>query len=146
MTPCKTITLLGSTNLTAAASVTGDAVDLGGNYKHLAVLLSLTTMAGGGGAGDTLDVYIDVSPDGGTTWINAIHFTQITGAQAAQKQLAKLTEQGVQATAPVVVTADAASGVVRDVGFFNTIRERHVAVEGAGDINMTFNIKAHAKA
>lgn len=82
-------------------------------------------------AGDTLDVYVDVSPDG-VTWINAIHFPQIVGNASAQKHAVYLTTN-VSATATTNVTADLAAGNARPLGLTDHMQVRAVTAGlGAG--------------
>jgi len=66
-------------------------------------------------AADLLDVYVDVTPDNGVTWINAVHFPQITGVAAAQKHMAFLGPVASVA-ATINVTSDLAAGVIRQIG------------------------------
>ena len=74
-------------------------------------------------AGDTLDVYVDFSPDG-VLWINAIHFTQVLGNGGAKREIAKINANTGLATptAPLSVAADAASGAVRNMSLFEWVR------------------------
>jgi len=50
-------------------------------------LLNVTAAATA--AGDTLDVYVQASCDGGTTWDDFVHFTQVLGNGGAKKYLAR---------------------------------------------------------
>ena len=76
-----------------------------------------------GGTGGTLDVYLQVSPDAGSTWFDAIHWPQLA-AGAAQVMYKATIAARFQATsdAPVVVgsalnPALAAGVVVQGMGF-----------------------------
>lgn len=133
------ITLAASAARTTGAN--GTAVFVGGERVSLAFLLDITASATA--AGDTLDVYVDVSFDG-TTWINAIHFTQQAGNGAAKKEYAMLTASG-QAAAVTVVTADAASGVVRPDVWGAYYRARWALVDAGGaDTSHTFSVTGYA--
>ena len=103
------------------------------------ILFELTNAATD--VGDLLDVYIDVSPDSGVTWINAVHFTQILGNGAdAFKEWAFLnpTHTG---TATINVTTDAAAAVVRQIGFTDRIRVRaDVTADGDVTPDQTFTL------
>jgi hypothetical protein len=124
------------------ASANGDAFACEGNQRF-ALLFNLTVADTD--AGDTLDVFIDVSPDGGTTWINAIHFAQVIGTDAASKAWAVLdsANPGVDV---VAVTSDAAAGKVRPGLFGTHIRARWAIVDaGAVNASFTFSVKAFAQ-
>jgi hypothetical protein len=94
--------------------------------------------------GDTLDVYVDFSPDAGATWVNAIHFTQVLGNGGAKKELAKInanTGLGTP-TAPLNIAADAASGAVRNISLFEYVRYRGVMADADADGSFTWSLKA----
>jgi len=96
-------------------------------------------------ADDTLDVYVDFSPDGGLTWINAIHFTQVLGNGGAKKELAKInaTTGLATPTAPLNIASDAASGAVRNISLFEDVRYRAVIVDAdTDDASFTYSLKA----
>jgi uncharacterized protein (DUF58 family) len=114
-----------------------------GFWRRLVALLDITQSLTD--AGDTLDVYVDVSPDGGTTWLNAIHFTQQAGNGAAKKEFAVLDPSN-PGTACINVTADAASGAVRPALFGDALRARWVIVDsGDADQSHTFSVKVYVQ-
>jgi hypothetical protein len=94
--------------------------------------------------GDTCDVYVDVSPDGGTTWLNAAHFTQRLGnGTDAQRDYAVLYAN-TPGTAIVVATADAAATAVRPTLRGTAMRARWVIVDaGTDNASFTFSVKAY---
>src|SRR5512137_1537290 len=104
---------------TAVANSGGTAVQAG-DAKRIIVLLDLTATAGV--AGDTLDVYVDVSLDN-SKWLNAAHFTQLAGDAAALSAYVIL-DPSAPGTAPIVTTSDASSGVVRPSAWGAWIRGR----------------------
>lgn len=55
-----------------------------------------------GATGGTLDVYVQTSHDGGTTWVDLVHFPQLSAGAAAVRYVAHLSRAAVP-TAPVVV-------------------------------------------
>lgn len=114
-------------------STTGGAVSVPGDYTDAVFVLDVTALATE--TADKLDVYIDVSPDGGTTWLNAVHFTQQDGDGSAAKLVAKLSKGTPldDADATLAVTADAAESVVRNLFVGNTWRYRSVIVDSATD-------------
>lgn len=125
------------------ASTTGDAVRLPASYEEAIFVLDVTNADTD--ATDTLDVYIDVSPDG-VTWFNSTHFTQILGNGSAAKIAAKVTKGGdfADADAVLAITSDAAAGVVRQLGIMPFIRYRSVVVDAvADDATFTYSLTAH---
>jgi hypothetical protein len=114
-----------------------------GSWSRALVLLAVSD-ASLHEAGDTLDVYVDCSPDGGTTWINAIHFTQRAGdATGAKKEWAVLATAAPAATV-TDVSSDAASAAVRAYVLGNAMRARWaIADSGDGDSSHTFSVTAY---
>jgi len=95
--------------------------------------------------GDTLNVFIDFSPDGGSTWVNAIHFTEVLGNGGAKRELAKINANTglATATAPLNIAADAASGAVRNISLFENLRYRAVIADaGTDNASFTYSLKA----
>lgn len=132
------ITLAASAARTASANGTA-VTGLGWRNRYI-VLFDLTVADTD--AGDTLDVYIDVSLDG-STWLNAVHFTQIIGTDAASKRYAVL-DPSAPGTAEILVTADAAAGVVRPSLFGPQMRARWAIVDaGTDDASFTFSVVAY---
>jgi hypothetical protein len=113
-----------------------------GAYKRLMILLNVTSKASV--VGDTLDVYVDVSPDGGTTYVNAVHFTQLLGNGAASAEWAVLDPAGAAGTATVNVTTDAAAAAVRPALCGDHIRCRWV-IAGSGTHTFNFVCTAFAQ-
>lgn len=133
------LTLAASAARTSGAN--GSAVALH-DVSRLLVLLSITASATD--AGDTLDVYVDVSPDG-DTWLNAAHFTQQAGNAAAVKQFAVLDATNPGATV-TDVTSNANSGAVRPGLFGAYVRARWaIADSGDGNSSHTFSVVAYAQ-
>lgn len=128
--------------LTASAARTSNGSGGGvyiGHLSRLQVLLSITASATD--AGDTLDVYVDVSPDG-STWLNAVHFTQQAGNGAAVKQTATL-DRANPGTSVIAVTSDAAAGSVRPALWGLYARARWaIADSGNGNSSHTFAVTA----
>lgn len=136
----ETITLAASAARTAGAN--GDWVAILGERQRFAFLLDITASATD--AGDTLDVYVDVSFDGTNSAGNAIHFTQQAGNGSAGKQWAVL-DASAPGTSVVAVTSDAASGDVRPSLFGAYYRARWALVDGGGgDTSHTFSVTGYA--
>jgi hypothetical protein len=134
------VTLLASAVHTQETDAVGSTVDIG-DAKKMLVLLDITSSATD--AGDTLDVYIDVSFDE-STWLNAVHFTQQAGNGAAAKEVALLNaEYATDPDAVLAVTADAAAGVVRQQLLAPFVRVRSTVARVTGtDESHTFSVKA----
>lgn len=132
----ETITLAVSAARTANGN--GNAVFIGGERRRFVVVNAITVSATE--AGDTLDVYVDFSLDG-TTWYNAIHFTQQAGNGVARTEFAVL-DPANPGTAVVNVTADAAAAAVRPALFGPYMRARWAIVDGGGNANSshTFSV------
>jgi hypothetical protein len=63
---------------TESTTTAGSAVGGFDNYDELHCVASLVGLAGG-----TLDVYVQESLDGGTTWFDVCHFPQLASGAAA---------------------------------------------------------------
>lgn len=108
--------LLDTTSYVEPVSSAGDAWTISGTSPAApgtAVLGSVVTGLGGytvlgihalllGATAGALDVYLQGSMDGGTTWFDVAHFPQLAAGAAAIRYAATLTRY-TQATAPVVV-------------------------------------------
>ena len=108
-----TVTLLASQMSNVAhANSRFTAVTGLGKYRRIIVVLSVTAAATA--AGDTLDVFVDSSPDGaGAIKLNAIHFQQVLGNGGAVAYFAVLDPSGAAGTAAIAATSDCAAGVCR---------------------------------
>lgn len=89
-----------------------------------------------GATGGTLDVVLQSTPDGGTTWYDVCHYTQIVAAAAAVGNFVSLTRgETYSTTTPVVVnsvstTPVLAAGQVIPHGLGNGLRVLYVAGVG----------------
>lgn len=134
------ITLASSAARTSSGN--GTAVESLGGHRRYIIVCDITASATA--AGDTLDVYVDVSPDG-TNWVNAVHFTQQAGDGAARKEVAIL-DPANPGTSVIDVTADAAAGATRPALFGQKMRARWAIVDGGGaDTSHTFSVVALAQ-
>lgn len=107
-------------------------------WKKAVFLLDVTATAGA--ATDYLDVYIDVLGPDGSTWLNAVHFTQVAGNSAAIKHFAVLDSTAVAATS-FNVTTDCTSGVTKPYVWGPITRARYTLVDaGAHGQSVTFKV------
>jgi GrpB-like predicted nucleotidyltransferase (UPF0157 family) len=140
MANLREITLAAAAARVAGAPTTGDtiAVDHWDKALFLCVFTDKKT-----DSGDTCDVYVDVSPDGGTTWLNAVHFTQALGNGTDAASEYAVLYANTPGTSIVVATADAASTAVRPTLFGNALRARWAIVNsGTDDESFTFSVTA----
>jgi hypothetical protein len=137
--------LLASAARGDGANVVGDSVQVG-DVSRMLIVLDITASATE--AGDTLDVYIDFSWDGGTTWYNAVHFPQQAGNGAAAKHIASLmaAAYSTDPDATVDITSDLAAGVVLQqlIGPLVRVRYTIVDVATADNESHTFSVVAYA--
>lgn len=91
-------------------------------------------------AGDLLDVLVDTSMDGGTTWINIVHYTQLLGNGGAKRETMVISPTGNVGTAPLNTAADLAAAGVRHV-LGSQYRVRYVQVDADSDAVFTFTVK-----
>jgi len=132
------ITLVSSAVRTASGTqaVTIPAPNL---YDSAVFLLSVSAAATD--VGDTLDVYLQSSPDGGTTWDDFAHFTQVLGNGGVKKFLASWAHW-VTAEAEMKPPADAglAAGVLQGP-VSSTWRVKWVVVDaGTANASFTFSV------
>lgn len=128
----------------AYAIYAGTGQTLDAIYKELMIQLDVTAAATD--VGDTLDVYVDMSIDGGSKWHNIVHFTQVLGNGGAKTFVAVIKNDNPGATAVFATTADAAAGATRQIGFGGNLRYRAVTVDaGTQNVGFTFSLKAFLK-
>ena len=135
----ESIVLLPSAARGATVGTNGTAFPVPGRVAF-AILLEFTAKADD--VDDTCNVYIDMLV--GSTWINAIHFTQVLGNAADASKEYALLMPSAQST-PIVATGDAGSGVIRPMVIGSQIRARWVIVDPTGaDASFTFAVTAWA--
>jgi hypothetical protein len=134
------IMLAASAARTPTAGTNGDTV-LVDPWERLLALVEFTAKATD--TGDLCDVYLDVSPDGGATWINAAHFTQALGDGTDAASEYVVLYANTPGTAGIAATSDANSGAVRPTIFGNAIRARWIIVNsGTANASFTFKVRA----
>jgi len=139
----RVFTLRASAAQAAAGTVTGTAVELGRAYREAVCQLKVT--AAGTDVGDTLDVYIDTSFDGGTTFVNIGHFTQVLGNGGAKTFVMAFCNDNPGTSAVVDVSSNANAGATRQIGFGSQLRYRGVMVDGDANGSFTYEVKAFVK-
>lgn len=139
----RVFTLRSSAAQAAAGTVTGTAVELGRAYRELICQLDVT--AAGTDVGDTLDVYVDTTFDGGTKWVNIGHFTQVLGNGGAKTFVMAFCNDNPGTSAVVDVSSNANAGATRQIGFGSQLRYRGVMVDGDANGSFTYEVKAFVK-
>jgi hypothetical protein len=103
-------------------------------------VFQLVVSAAATDAGDTLDVYVQHSPDDGTTWDDFVHFTQVLGNGGAKKFIATW-QRDASPTSALKPPADASLAAgVQQGPVSPTWRVKWVIVE-AGTVNVSFTFK-----
>lgn len=93
----KAYIITGTSPATASTAVVGSPTGDLSFYDAIEVIATLT-----GATGGTLDVYLQKTNDGGTTWHDYAHWTQIAGAAAAIT-VRNCFSRNTQATTPVAI-------------------------------------------
>lgn len=119
---------LSFTSRSSAGTTAGTAVtDLGG-YRSMTIYAALQ-----GATGGTLDIYLQVSPDGGTTWVDYAHFAQLAGGAAAIYRVWTVSRSAQQTSIATVGTGTSPALTANSVvGGEWTDQMRVVHVAGAG--------------
>jgi hypothetical protein len=129
------VTTSGAT-VARAAGVQPIFRDLLKQYDVAVFMLNLTAAATE--AGDTLDVYVDLSLDA-NTWFNAIHYTQMLGNGGAKIFVAELTHP-TAGVADINVTSDAAANAVRNLWAPN-VRVGYATTDANANVNAIFTFR-----
>jgi len=140
VTPGTSLALLAATTITDNTAVVGAAV-LGLDVFTLVTLL-LTISAKTFDGGTTLDVYVQYSPDEGTTWDDLAHFAQITSAaMAVGKYVAFVNARSASVVDRVVTDATLAANSVRSIHWGDRVRVKCVGANIAGLDTITVKVE-----
>lgn len=131
-------TLLSATVAVGAQTVTSATYTPPLTFRSAEFDMNLT--AAGTDAGDTLDIYVDTSLDGGTLWINIVHFTQLLGNGGVKRETMTINPGGNVGTAPLNTAADLAAAGVRHI-LGAQYRVRYVQVDADSDAANVFTVK-----
>ena len=116
------------------------------NDKYTELEVSLNITAAATDVGDTLDVYIDTSFDGGLTFVNIGHFTQAVGTGGAKSYIMAFKSNPAAAGNSVDATAQQAAGASLQMGFGDRIQFRTTTVDaGTQNLSYTYSLKAFLK-
>jgi len=110
---------------------------LGSSYG---AAFQLTVSAAATDVGDTLDVYIQSSVDGGTSWDDFVHFTQVLGNGGAKKFLAFWTSAMAPETEQAAPADATLAAGVKQGPVGSLLRIKWVLVD-AGTQNASFTFR-----
>lgn len=118
--------------------------ELPARFSAIAGVFLLNVTAAATEVGDTLDVYLQHSVDGGTTWNDFVHFTQVLGNGGAKKFEAvwnalMAPETELAAPGDAALAAGVKQGPIGD-----KIRAKWVVVEANANANASFTFSVHA--
>jgi uncharacterized protein YdbL (DUF1318 family) len=111
---------------------------LGRSLKAAAFQLNVTAAATD--VGDTLDVYIQHSTDGGSTFDDFIHFTQVLGNGGAKRFIAHWVGLLTPTTALHAPNDAALAAGVSQGPIGDTLRVKWVVVDADADASFTFGV------
>lgn len=134
--PSNVVALLAET--TVSASGTGTAVAGLHRYQGVFGILAVTAVPIGGAP--TLDVFVQASPDGGTTWRDVAAFQFTTSAAVRMFQLSQLVTGGTATLA--VSDAALASNTSVQGPFGDRLRVKYTFA--AGGSSGTYTLSASA--
>lgn len=113
------------------------------NYSEMQAVLDVTAAATD--AGDTLDVYLDTSFDGGATFVNIGHFTQVLGNGGAKTYIMAFKAAPIAASNSVAATANQSAAAALQIGFGDRFRYRTTLVDADANASFTYSLKLHFK-
>lgn len=135
------LTLLATTTVTGNTTVAGTAVTGVDVFTLLTLLLTISAKTFD--ASTTLDVYVQYSPDGGTTWDDLAHFAQVTNAAMGNgKYVAFVNSRGSSAVDRAVTDGTLAANSVRSVHWGDRLRVKLVPANVAGTDTITVKVEA----
>jgi hypothetical protein len=133
-------TLLAATTIEDDTPVTSTAVaDLDGFVT--AAMLLLTVSAKVFDAATTMDVYVQYSPDEGTTWDDLAHFAQITNAAIGNGTYIAYIAPGASAADRVTTNGTLAANSVRSIPWCDRVRVKCVGANIAGTDTITLKVQ-----
>ncbi len=143
MSKTKIITFRDLSLTSSGVTDTGAGIKLQEVYRELVVMLDVTGAATG--SNDTLDVYIDMSPDSGTTWFNVGHFTRVLGDGGAVAHALAIGFDPADTTPVAQEGVDVAAGNVAQIGFCDYIRYRGWVTDTGADGEFTYSVSGFLK-
>lgn len=136
------VALKAATTITTDGTVNSTPVTGLDPYTMTSILLTVSgqTMD----ASTTLDIYLQYSPDGGTTWDDLYHFTQITTAAYASPRVFFLNIAGaVSQVSRVTTDGTLAVATLREISWCDRMRVKTVAANFAGTDTVTIKLDGY---
>ena len=126
----------------AARTTSSNAVvPLGDDYTRATYLLDVTATSSA--AGDKLNVYVQRTPDEGTTWDDLLHFTEVLGTTGAVKHIAQWNGyDAVERELGTPQDAAMSAGVYQGGILGPQLRVKWVVTNGGGSHSFTFSVSA----
>lgn len=138
------LTLLDSTTITGNTATAGDATTHLDIYNRATVLLTVSGKVFDGGT--TLDVYLQYSPDEGTTWDDIAHFAQVTSAAVGDGTYVLSLNNGTAGVADRA-TDDAdgtlAANGVRNIPWCDRVRVKYDGANLSGTDTITIKVQGY---
>lgn len=122
---------------------TNHGLKVNDNFKQLIAVLDLTAAATD--VGDTLDVYLDTSFDGGASFVNIGHFTQMLGNGGVKKFIMSFKAAPIAASNCVPFGTDQSASAALQMGFGDRFRFRGVVVDADADVSFNYTLKLFFK-
>jgi hypothetical protein len=116
------------TDTSPASASTAVGGDVGGGFRDCQALTIVATLQGA--TGGALDVYLQTSFDGGTTWVDFAHFAQLAAAAAASTKVwhvTRLTDVGTFTAVGTGSTPALAVNTILGGAWGDTFRAVYVA-------------------
>lgn len=113
------------------------------NFNQAVAVLNVTAAATD--VGDTMDVYVDTSFDGGVSFVNIGHFTQVLGNGGVKKFIMSFKANPIAASNSVSFTADQAAAAALQIGFGDRFRFRTTTVDANANATFTYSLTLFLK-
>ena len=138
----KLVTLLAATINTGDTATAGTEVAGLQDFTKATVLL--TVAAKTMDASTTMDVYVQYSPDGGTTWDDIAHFAQLTNAAVGDGTYVMYLNHGTAGVADRVTDdgATITANSVRNISWCDRMRVKYDGANFAGTDTVTLTVTA----
>ena len=137
------VPLLAETTVTGDATTSTTAVTGLDPYTLATILLTVASKTMDGGT--TMDIYVQYSPDEGTTWDDIAHFAQITNAAIADgTYVMRLNGAGgLAAIDRVTANGSLAANTVQNISWCDRLRVQYTSSAFAGTDTLTLTVSAY---
>ena len=136
--------------LMPATVVTGNTAtavtQVGGLAGFSKATILLTVSAKTFDSSTTMDIYVQYSPDEGTTWDDIAHFAQVTNAAVGDGTYVMYLDQGTGASVADRVTDDGATlaaNNVRNISWCDRMRIKYDGANLAGTDTITLKVQGY---